>query len=93
MTLKKVKLLKIERILLASVYVYLMFNQTEFNTELRTSYVIVTAIVLFCALVIGIIIPKDNRLGNTFLKEKYKWLELTLEIGLMLLIVWFLCQF
>jgi len=90
MTLKKIKLLKIERILLASCYLYLLSLRNEINS---TSYIIVTGIILFCALIIGSIIPENKRVGNTFLTEKYRWVEQCLEIIIMLFLSWILYKF
>lgn len=93
MTVNQVRVLKIVRLLLASIYLYLGFNQTEFNPKLRTSYIFANAVIMVCALIIGSIIPKSNQFGNTFLAKKYKWLELGSEMGLMFLVSWLLSQF
>lgn len=89
----KIKGIKVIRLLLFSFSLYYSFNREEFNSDLRVSYILVDTMLFLCGLTLVLILPEEYQAGNTFLKTKYRWLEIGIEIVLMFLITWILCQF
>ncbi|MGM0218526.1 hypothetical protein IGI43_001636 [Enterococcus sp. AZ126] len=93
MSMKKIKVIKVIRLLLLSFYIYYMFNSSEFNTSHRNSYILVNTMLFLCGLGLTLTLPKEYQSGNTFLKRKYMWFEVGLEIVVMFGLSWLLCQF
>ncbi len=83
MSIKQVKTIKVIRLLLMSFYLYFIFNQSQLNNDFRFSYGVVYTSLLVCSVLLTNVLPKEHQLGNTFLKLKLKWLELMIEIVIM----------
>lgn len=59
-------------------------------TQTNEHFIIMATIILFCAIALGEVLPKECRAGNTFLNHKSKRLEVIMMFVLALCLSIFL---
>ncbi|UDM71137.1 hypothetical protein [Vagococcus fluvialis] len=72
MSIKQVKTIKIVRTILLTLFFYFMWN--------RDVGFVITILTIICAGSLGETLPKEYKVGNTFLDNKLRWLEVTIEV-------------
>lgn len=76
MSIKQIRIVKIVRMILMSIYFYFIWRIPKSDEH----FFIIATIIFFCAIAIGEVLPKEYKAGNTFLDYRYKWLEVALEM-------------
>lgn len=85
MSIKQVKIIKIVRTILLALFIYFLWsNHSSF---------IIYMLIIFCAGVLGDTLPKEYKVGNTFLDGKLKWIEAAIETTIALVLGWILFLF
>ena len=93
MSMKKIKVMKTIRLFLFTIYLYFMFNISDFNSSHRVSFILVSTSIALCGFGLVFTLPKEKQSGNTFLDTKYRWIEVGVEILVIISLTWILCQF
>ncbi|GCF92902.1 hypothetical protein NRIC_07930 [Enterococcus florum] len=85
---KEIRRIKIIADFLLISYGYFMFSRTSSGL----GFYVVTFFLLVSSVFLRDLLPQENRLGATFLKRKYRFLEFSFELIVIFGMIWLLVK-